>query len=350
MIKIIVNEWKGWWRTGQLRWLIIFFTLLLLAVGYFGAEDIKNRQTIIDQSKAEVRDQWENMGPSNPHSAAHYGSYAFKPLTPLSALDEGVNLTAGRVLRLEGHVQNETVHSHQSQSVFISYFGPLKASLILQIVLPLFIIFLTYYSIKSELDQGRIRLLLVQGISYRKLILGKTISVWLLAVVILLITIVLQWVTFGGSLQGDQFVRSSLMIVVYAAFYWIIISLTAFFCSRSVSSASALAIMLALWVVWLIFIPKVASWYVQEKNPLPSRQEFVTAMRQDRSKGLDGHNPTDEREKALKDSVLQAYGVTSLDSLPINYDGIRMQADENYGNKVWDKHFGSLFEVMQKHS
>jgi ABC-2 type transport system permease protein len=346
MNQIIFNEWKAFWRLGPFRWLIIFLLLILIAVGYFGGLDIKNRQVLIDQSKAEVRYQWENMGPSNPHSAAHYGSYAFKPLTPLSALDEGVNLAAGSVLRLEGHVQNEMTHSSQSQTAFISYFGPLKASLILQIVLPLLIIFLTYYSIRAEYEQGRIRLLLVQGVSLSKLILGKVISIWVLALFILTITLIVQWFVFSENLNFDLLLRSFLIIIAYAGFYWIISSLTGFFSSRWFKGGSALTIMLAIWVVWLIFLPKISSWYVQKKHPLPSRQEFTTAMREDRSKGIDGHNPTDEREKALKDSVMLAYGVSELDSLPINYDGIRMQADEEYGNKVWDKHFGALYEIM----
>ncbi|MEM1406388.1 MAG: DUF3526 domain-containing protein, partial [Bacteroidota bacterium] len=312
-----------------------------------GVQDVKNRQALVNQSKEEVREQWENMGPSNPHGAAHYGSYAFKPITLLSALDEGVNLTAGRVLRLEGHVQNETTHSSQSQSAFISYFGPLKASLILQIVLPLLIIFLTYYSIQSEYEQGRIRLLMVQGVAYAKLIVGKVLSVWMLAFLTLLMTLAVQWITLGQSFSQDLMLRSGLIVLAYAGFYWIISSITATLCSRWAQGASALTIMLALWVLWLIFLPKISSWYVQEQTVLPSREEFKTAMREDRSKGLDGHNPTDEREKVLKDSVLAAYGVASVDSLPINYDGLVMQADEEYGNKVWDKHFGELFDIMQ---
>jgi len=286
------------------------------------------------------------MGPSNPHSAAHYGSYAFKPITPLSAFDEGVNLTAGRVLRLEGHVQNEVVHSAQCQSAFISYFGPLKASLVLQIIVPLFIVFLTYYTIQAEHEQGRIRLLMVQGVSYMHLIVCKILSVWLLTLMFLIITISLQIVIFGGGSNTDLLLRSVLVVLAHAAFYLIIVALTASLSARFSKGSSALTLMLTIWVLWLFFLPKVSSWYVQKQNPLPSRQEFTSAMREDRSKGIDGHNPTDEREKSLKDSVLLAYGVTSLDSLPINYDGIRMQADEEYGNKVWDKHFGALFDLM----
>jgi ABC-2 type transport system permease protein len=66
-------------------------------------------------------------------------------------------------------------------------------------------------------------------------------------------------------------------------------------------------------------------------------------MEEDRSKGIDGHNPTGEREKELEKKTLAKYKVDSLAELPIKYDGLVMQADEEYGNKVWDKHFGKLY-------
>ncbi len=83
-------------------------------------------------------------------------------------------------------------------------------------------------------------------------------------------------------------------------------------------------------------------------HPLPSRNEFQSAMKEDRSKGLDGHNPKDKRGLELKEKVLKEYGVDSLSQLPINFDGMRMQADEEYGNSVWDKHFGNNRNVLQK--
>ena len=39
--------------------------------------------------------------------------------------------------------------------------------------------------------------------------------------------------------------------------------------------------------------------------------------------------------------------INSLEELPVNFTGILMQADEEYGNKVWDKHFGDLYTQLQ---
>ena len=38
----------------------------------------------------------------------------------------------------------------------------------------------------------------------------------------------------------------------------------------------------------------------------------------------------------------------SLSQLPINFSGILLQADEEYGNKVWDKHFGNVYSILKQ--
>ena len=46
--------------------------------------------------------------------------------------------------------------------------------------------------------------------------------------------------------------------------------------------------------------------------------------------------------------TLADYEVDSLKNLPINFDGIVMQKDEEYGNIVWDKHFGNNYNTLKK--
>ncbi len=104
--------------------------------------------------------------------------------------------------------------------------------------------------------------------------------------------------------------------------------------------------MLGLWMIWTIFLPNILMSSVEKWHELPSRDSFKIAMTEDRSKGIDGHNPSDERAKALEINTLKKYGVDSLSQLPINFDGLRMQADEDYGNIVWDKHFGELRNIL----
>ena len=46
--------------------------------------------------------QWENLEEMNPHRAAHYGSYAFKPLNTLNSMDNGVDDITGKCNKARG--------------------------------------------------------------------------------------------------------------------------------------------------------------------------------------------------------------------------------------------------------
>ncbi len=345
MKQVLFNEWHSLARRG---YVLLFIVVPLGVSAFLGLQDAQMQQNRQLEAQRHIRKQWENMGPSNPHNVAHFGSYAFKPVNALTALDEGINSSVGNVLRLEGHVQNEMTYSPGSQTLMLSRFGPLKPALLLQILIPLVLIFLAFSSVSGEREQGRFSLLALQGLSARNLLLGKLFAYWLIGTALLLLTLGTQWLFFTGNQPEDLLVRSSILFLVYAAFYWIICALTVWLSARLKNGAAALTSMLALWALWVFFLPKIGGTLAESAHPLPSRQDFKTAMQEDRSQGIDGHNPSDEREKKLRDSVLTAYGVDSVAALPINFDGIVMQADEEYGNQVWDKHFGALFQTLQQ--
>jgi len=189
MIQIILNEWKILLRVRVLAYLTLFFIAGLVLVTWLGVIQNNKQQEQQQSAQKHVHEQWENIDAMNPHGAAHYGSYAFKPVTPLSSIDEGVNAITGNVLRLEGHVQNEIVYSEASQSLSVSKFGKLKPSLLLQYVIPLLPIFWAFASVSSEKETGRLKLLVFQGASLSKLVLSKALSVWFYGLLLLVITV-----------------------------------------------------------------------------------------------------------------------------------------------------------------
>ena len=261
-------------------------------------------------------------------------------------MDDGISGITGNVLKLEGHIQNEIVYSEASQSISISKFGKLKSSLVLQYVIPLFLIFLAFSSISSEKETGRLKLLIFQGISLFKLIFSKSISIWLYGVFLLFITITIQ--ALFSTIDSETIQRLIFIFISYSCYYFIISCLTTYFSSAFKNNTSALSSILAIWILWTIFLPKIWGNAVEKIYPLPSRQNFKSKMKEDRAKGIDGHNPSDQRREQLKNKYLVEYNVDSLKQLPINFDGIVMQADEEYGNLVWDKHFGNNYSIFQK--
>ncbi|MCT4630968.1 DUF3526 domain-containing protein [Winogradskyella sp.] len=348
MKQIIKNEWRVLLRNANLLRLFGGFLIVFMLAIFLSNKQHDKQLATYNNAKDELRAQWESIDSMNPHSAAHYGTYVFKPSNVLTNLDEGVNSVTGNVLRVEGHVQNEMVHSEASQMMSVSKFGKLKASLLLQYIVPLLLIFLAFSSVSSERQQGRLKILLLQGATPSRLMLSKAIAIWLFGLTLLGFSVLVYTFLNFENFNSDLFYRLIFFITSYSLYYFIIVGLTVFLSTRFKNPTMALTSMIGIWILWTVFIPNIVMSSVEKWHPLPSRNEFKTAMQDDRSKGIDGHNPRDRRGKDLEKKVLAQYKVDSLSQLPINFDGIRMQADEDYGNIVWDKHFGNLSKVLQK--
>ncbi len=348
MKTIFLNEWQYYLKTRLFLLTSLVFMVVLAGVTGLGVYQNQLQYQQYQEAQQHVRNQWEQIDAMNPHSAAHYGSYAFKPTTALSSIDEGIYPITGQVLRLEGHVQNEVMYSEASQMQSVSKFGKLKSALILQYMIPLLLLFLAFSSVSGEKESGRLKLLLIQGGKPTQILMGKALGVWSYGLALLLAVILVQIVVNLNSLQSDGWLRILMLSLSYAAYYFVISALSVYFSARWQKPTAALSFMLALWILWSIFLPSIFNSSVEKMFPLPSRKEFQTAMKEDRAKGLDGHNPTGKRKDELEQKVLAEYKVGSVDELPINFDGILMQEDEEYGNQVWDKHFGKNNEILAR--
>ena len=346
MFTIFKNEWKALIRNKLFLFFSVFFILLLIVTTYFGI--IQNNQQIQNQKSAQehIRKQWEEMGPYNAHSAAHFGTYAFKPNSILSNLDEGVNAVTGIVLRLEGHKQNDVAFSEASQSLFVSQFGKFKISLLFQFIIPLLLIFFSFNIYTSEITSGRLKLLIVQGNSFSKIIFAKIMTLLSLAALLFLLSILFQLLFNYNQIGWEQIFRLSIFLISYLLYYLIIISFTVLVSLIFKNNTSALSLTLICWFLWTIFLPKIIGSFTENLTTQPSRFSLQNSMDEDRAKGIDGHNPEDKRIKNLEAKVLEEYNVDSLSQLPINFYGILLQADEEYGNKVWDKHYGKLYSNL----
>lgn len=348
MWQIIKNEWHFLSRNRSLLGMSVGLLLILFLSVFLGNLQTQNQTKQYNSAKNHLRQQWESIDAMNPHNAAHYGTYVFKPSNLLSSLDEGVNRVTGNVLRVEGHVQNEMVYSEASQMQMVSKFGKLKSSLLLQYISPLLLIFLAFHLINSEKQSGRLKLLVLQGAQPASIIWAKTLAVWLYGMGLLTLTVLVYSLFHAKNITAEIAARTIFFYLCYALYYFILSGLTVFFSARWQKATVALTSMLGIWILWTIFVPNILMISVEKWHKLPSRNAFQAAMKEDRAQGIDGHNPAGERAKALQETVLQQYGVDSLSQLPINFDGIVMQADEEYGNLVWDKHFGHLRDILAK--
>jgi ABC-2 type transport system permease protein len=105
-----------------------------LALGWQHSRQIERQHEAAEEM---TRKQWLGQGEKAPHSAAHYGVYAFKPQMPLAFLDRGVENYTGVAVYLEAHRQNDFRYRPAADQTALARFGELTAATVLQILLPL---------------------------------------------------------------------------------------------------------------------------------------------------------------------------------------------------------------------
>lgn len=333
------------------RMIVLFGIAALLLVGatWSGARGASAQRDARDAAVARSRAQWDNIGEVNPHSAAHFGTYAFRPVSTLTAIDPGLDPFLGNVLRIEGHVQNEPGFSEASRSGALVRFGRLQPAMILQVLFPLLIVFGAFASVTEDRESGRLRLLLVQGASVGKILAAKAMAWWALSLAVLVGSLAVGQLISGVGTDGAvEPSRLLLLALTYAAWLGIVCLGTVTFSAAARQGRGALAALLLVWIAWVVVLPRIAGGVAGALHPLPTRVAFETAKDDDRRQGLDGHNSEDTRRVALEQRVLAEYGVDKIEDLPINFDGIVMQADEEYGNEVWDRHFGEVTRVLDQ--
>jgi ABC-2 type transport system permease protein len=350
--RTFLKEIRELFRDGRVR-LAFFIVALLLGVAvWISARQYENVNEQYEAAKTAERNIWDDQGEKNPHSAAHYGTYAFKPKYPLSLVDQGVDKYAGTSIFLEAHKRNEAQFSAAADQTGLARFGDLTPDFILLFIIPLLIILLGYNSFTKEREMGTLTLLKSQGISTWKWILGKWMALFIPILVITAILFLVAGLLLSGLKDFGIFNWNALfvMFAVYVGYYIVFINIVLLISANTKKSGVSLVVSLCAWIVACLAAPKAASNVAEAKHPYPTRQEFAANVLKDKKEGLDGHNPWSKEAKQLQETVLAEYGVDSLHQLPFNFDGYRMQKGEEHEAEVYFKHYNYLKEQFVQQS
>jgi ABC-2 type transport system permease protein len=136
-LTIAVKDATEIWRDGRFRWaagLLLLLVIAAVAGGVHNQSQIARQHA--DAQQAE-RDVWLDKGDMNPHAAAHYGAFVFKPVQPLSAIDPGLDPYVGVFVFLEAHKQQLARHRPIEDATPTRRLGQLTPATVSLILLPL---------------------------------------------------------------------------------------------------------------------------------------------------------------------------------------------------------------------
>ncbi|WP_072144884.1 ATP-binding cassette domain-containing protein [Hymenobacter sp. AT01-02] len=211
-------------RFGVLSALVL---ALLLAATLVGRASYRTLQQERQLAQATVNEQFRNQPARHPHRVAHYGSFAFRPKSGLSLLDAGVDSFTGSAVFLEAHQQNSVNFSPAQQSGSLIRFGEMTVAFVLQLLVPLLIIFLCFGAFTQERETGTLKLLLSQGVTMRQVawgkILGYSQAVALVVAPALALAAVLLFTGEEFASGVDLAARLTLFVVSYAVYFFLFV-------------------------------------------------------------------------------------------------------------------------------
>lgn len=346
VLLIARQVWKTAFRNKAIVFLLLFLQLLLLFGAYTGWKNFNVQENIRLTHQQQVRQNWENNPDKHPHRMAHYGYLVFRPRHKLSFFDFGIENFTGNAVFLEAHKQNSVNFSEAGFSTGLLRFGEISMAMVLQVLIPLLIFFLGYAVIATERENGTLKILLSQGAGWLELLVGKIAGLagiaGLLCIPVILLT---AGLSFSGSRAlADDWLRITGLLIGYLVYFIILCCFTVMVSATSRTSKSALIKLLGCWLLFVIVLPRGTQALGAGLFPSPSRIAFETAIEKEVLRQGDSHNPDDPHYKAIKDSLLKAYGIDSVQQLPFNYSGFIMAEGEKLSAETYNRHWQALIQ------
>jgi len=341
----LLRDARFWWTGG------IMLVLMLIAL-FLGRQHMQRVDSEHAAARAVAYQQWLDQGDKNPHQAAHFGQYAFKPVSPLAFVDPGVDRFVGSTVWVEAHKQNEFNFRPARDATSLQRFGELTLAFVLQILVPLVIVLLAFSAFTGERERGTLRQLLSIGVKPSQLLVGKG-----LAIITAVGTLLLPAALFGFIALGfadnqqagisDLFARSVWLVVGYAIYLIGFIALALAVSAALPSSRKALIVLLAFWVVNGFIAPRVMTDLARLFCPTPSKVEFQNGINEAR-KATFGHDETHPAFVTFRDEVLKKYNVTRIEDLPVSFRGLTLRKDDENGYRIYDEHYGALWNIYAR--
>ncbi|WP_046242903.1 ABC transporter permease [Hymenobacter terrenus] len=353
MIRAIVEkELLEFRHDARLRWLALALYALFAVALWSGYAAYRSTSQTHQAAQEATYRQWLGQGAKNPHGAAHYGFYAYKPLSPLSLLDPGLEGYLGQAVWLEAHNQNEVKQREANDAGSLVRFGTLTVGFVWQFLVPLAIVLLSFNLFTKEHEGGTLRLLLSTETTPWALLQGKALAllriVGTLVAPMLVLAVVAVGVAAGPAGLAAVLPRLALVLGLYALYFagWAVGGLLV--STRARSSGVALITLLGFWVFGTFLVPRLSGSVAKAAFPAPSAFAFSHNVRLDNELGLDRHTPAGLRKKQLEARLLRQYGVDSISQLPVSYQGLSLQAGEDYGEQVYARNYGGLHRIYQR--
>lgn len=280
-------------------------SLLVLLSFYLGATHYKMSREQYEAAVTEELRQmegqtdWLNIRPS-----------IFLPPQPLASLVNGVSNDVGRTVHVLGMGALRAEGSRYNEEPILAMFRFLDLEFVFLVVLSLFAILFAFDLISGEKERGTLRLALSSAVPRDKWILGKLVGAFLALVVPLLIPMLLGClllVVMGVPLTGGEWLRLALVVVAGMLYVGVFLGMTILVSSLTHRSSTSFLIVLVLWIVAVMVLPRSSVLLAARSVEVPSVDEVLSQQRRLRSQLWD------EDRAAMSDYLQNSFNTTNAD-------------------------------------
>lgn len=210
------------------------------------------------------------------------------PPAPLSSIATGRADLDPRIAKAGTFTKRHQLFQHyEVDSPLALALGRFDLAFVVQTLLPLLVIALGYGLFAEERERGLDRVLEVQGVPLRRLLLARLLARALLVLMPLLLVLVLAGALCGavtGSPANMQrFALAVALITGYLAFWW---ALVAWVATWKLGEGQTLLVLLAAWMLLVLALPALSGLVSRELHPPPSRFELIAAARAQEIEGV----------------------------------------------------------------
>lgn len=333
---IVSREIREFYRDGRFLFGAGLIVVLFVTAFLVGFEQRKNVFSEREVAQQLDYDDWINQPERHPHDAAHQGMHVFKPIPPLSFVDPGITGYVGSTQWLQAHRQTEVKFRPAQDATGLQRFGSLTPAWIIQMLGPLLIIVLGFNSFSGEREQGTLRQLVSLGVPSWKLLAGKSIALFLGALLLLApLLMSMLWISFSDVQAGDRYddlIRLGLLVLGYLVYLGIFIFTVLAVSALTTTSRISLIVLLTFWIIGSTLAPRVLVDVARAIYPIPNHVEFNAQ--------LDG-----ELQKEYSKAWQEHFGTSERwgSDVPLSRWGEALRVDDFAGYEAIDRHFGALW-------
>jgi len=203
-------------------------------------------------------------------------NYAAKPPLPSAAIAVGQSDILPYYFHMLVSPKQDFIHQYETVHPLLLLLGKFDLAFLIIYLVPLLIIGVSFNALASEKQSGQLRLLMIQGISPRRLLINQLCLRISLIIVPVLIIINAGLVWFSPQISLLILISLSLLIIAYTLF-WLMLCATII--SAGKTGAYNASMLVIIWLVLIVVTPALINTIINVTTPAPSRVQYLDQLR-----------------------------------------------------------------------